>query len=207
SLVCEVNIVPLVQRDTAIGIDFGLKKFAVCSSGEERDNPRHLRKHEKRLIRWQRILSRRKQGGTNWRRAKRKVAMIHEKIMNSRQDFLHQLTTRWIRENQTICLEDLQVEDMLQNERLAKAISEVSWSMCRRMLEYKAKWYGRTISVVAKDYPSSQLCSSCGLRNPDVKSLGLRTWDCPACGVHHDRDRNASMNIEKEGLRLAAMTA
>ncbi|MCD9021052.1 IS200/IS605 family element RNA-guided endonuclease TnpB [Cohnella silvisoli] len=207
SIVCEMDIAPLPKLDTAIGIDFGLKKFAVCSRGEDEINPKHLRKRERRLAHWQRILSRRIPGGANWHRAKRKVAMIHEKIANSRNDFLHQITTRWIRENQTICLEDLQVSDMLQNGRLAKAISEVSWSMCRKMLEYKAKWYGRTISVVAKDYPSSQLCSSCGHRNPEVKELSLREWDCPVCGSHHDRDKNASLNIEKEGLQLAAMTA
>ncbi|MFC5404788.1 IS200/IS605 family element RNA-guided endonuclease TnpB [Cohnella soli] len=207
SVVCEVDIAPLPKLNTAIGIDFGLKKFAVSSRGEETDNPRHLRKQERRLARWQRLLARRKQGGANWHRAKRKIAAIHEKIANSRHDFLHQLTTRWIRDNQTICLEDLQVTYMLQSGNLAKAISEASWSTCRAMLTYKAKWYGRTISVVAKDYPSSQLCSICNHRNPEVKCLSLREWDCPECGTRHDRDRNASVNIEREGLRLAAMTA
>jgi putative transposase len=149
-------------------------------------------------------MARRKQGGAGWQRAKRKVALIHEKLVNSRQDFLHQLTTRWIRENQTICLKALQLSEMLQNGNMAKAIT---WSKCRAMLTYKAKWYGRTISVVGKDYPSSQLCSNCGHRHMAVKSLALRKWDCPVCGSHHDRDKNASLNIEKEGLRLVAITA
>lgn len=204
SILCEVEIEALPQKDHAIGIDLGIKEFAVCSNGEVVANPKHLRKHEKQLARWQRILSRRTRGGSNWHRAKRKVAMIHEKIANCREDFLHQLTTKWIRENQTICLEDLQVSNLLQNHKLAKAISEVSWARCRSMLEYKSTWYGRTVSVVANNFPSSQLCSACGHRNPDVKNLALREWDCPACGVHHDRDQNASINIKKEGLRLVA---
>ena len=204
SILCEVEIDALPKTDNTIGIDLGLKEFAVCSNGEVVTNPKHLRKYEKQLARWQRILARRKRGGSNWNRAKRKVALIHEKIVNCREDFLHQLTTKWIRENQTICLEDLQVSNLMQNHKLAKAISEVSWAKCRTLLEYKAAWYGRTISIVAKNFPSSQLCSACGHRNPDVKNLALRKWTCTTCGVHHDRDYNASINIKEEGLRLVA---
>ena len=130
------------------------------------------------------------------------VACIHEEITNKRNDYLHKVSTGIIKNHDFIGIEDLQVSNMLKNHNLAKAISEVSWSQFRKMLKYKAKWYGKQVVPVSKKFPSSQLCSSCGYRNKDVKTLVLRNWDCPTCGSQHDREMNASRNLEKKAIRL-----
>ena len=211
SILCEEEIMPLPKTDSALGIDLGLESFAILSSGEKIGNSKFLTSLSKTLAKEQKVLSRRgllakKKGiklseSSNYQKQKLKVALLHEKIANQRKDFLHKLSTNLIKNHDVICVEDLASRNLMKNHRLARAIGDASWHEFIRQLQYKADWYGKKVVTISRWFPSSQLCSSCGV-NSGKKALSIREWTCEHCHTHHDRDINASLNILKEGLSL-----
>lgn len=194
---------PMANIGGSIGIDVGIREFYSDSNGNEVNNPKYLEKSMRKLVREQRRLSRKQKGSNNRNKQRVKVALVHEKITNQRNDFLQKQSTMLVRENQIICIEDLNVKGMIRNHKLAKSIASASWSKFFTMLEYKATWYGNDVIKAPTMYPSSQTCSCCGYKNPLVKNLAVRVWECPECHTKHDRDTNASINILNKGLEVA----
>ena len=202
SILVETTVTPHPATDTAVGVDAGITSLVTLSTGEKIANPRHERRDRVRLARAQRALSRKQKGSNNRRRAVRKLARVHARIADRRRDVLHQLSTRLVRENQTVVIEDLAVANMLANHRVARAISDAAWSQLCAMLTYKCRWYGRELVVLDRWVPSSKTCSVCGAVRDELP-LNIREWRC-GCGAVHDRDVNAARNILAAGLAVTA---
>lgn len=201
SILCEEEKQMPPVASGEIGIDLGIKDMAVCSNGERIANPKFLEKGEKHLKYLQRQESRKRKGSNRRRRARLRLSRHHEKVANRRRDYIHKFTVRIVRENQTICIEDLNAKGMQSNHHLAKSIGSVSFSEIARQLEYKCRWNGRGFVKVGRWYASSKTCNNCGHKNTEL-SLNDREWTCPNCGAEIDRDYNAALNILHEGKRI-----
>ncbi|MFF8531861.1 RNA-guided endonuclease InsQ/TnpB family protein [Streptomyces sp. NPDC015532] len=203
SLLCEDTVTPALATTAAVGVDVGISSLVTLSTGEKVTNPKHERCDRARLARAQRDLSRKVKGSNNWAKARVKVARVHVRIADRRRDFLHKLSTRLVRENQTVVIEDLAVRNLLKNGRLARGISDASWTEFRSMLGYKCAWYGRELVVIDRWFPSSKLCGICGTIFGKLP-LHVRNWTCGTCESVHDRDVNAACNILAAGLAASA---
>ncbi|MGW1624664.1 RNA-guided endonuclease InsQ/TnpB family protein [Streptomyces sp. NPDC002172] len=203
SLLCEDSIAPAPTTTAAVGLDAGITSLVTLSTGEKVANPKHERRDRARLARAQRELSRKAKGSANREKARRRVAKVHARIADRRRDFLHKLSTRLVRENQTVVIEDLTIRNLLKNGKLARAISDAAWTELRSMLEYKCAWYGRELVVIDRFFPSSKLCGTCGTVREKLP-LNVREWTCECCGTVHDRDGNAARNILAAGLAASA---
>ena len=202
SLLVEEENKPVKPVNKMIGLDLGLKDLIVDSNGKKYKNHKYLTKSQDKLAKEQRKLSKMVKGSNNRNKQRIKIARLHKHIQNQRNDYLHKLSKSIIDENQVVCIEDLKVKNMMSDSKLARNISDVSWSRLVSMLTYKANWYGRKVIKVPSTYPSSQLCSKCGYKNSITKDLAIRKWVCPECGSIHDRDINAAKNILSKGIEI-----
>ena len=202
SILVEENIETKTKINKSVGIDLGIKSYIVDSNSKEINNPKYLSKSLVKLAIEQRKLSHMKKDSINRNKQRIKVARLHHRIRNQRNDFLHQLSSKYINENQVLVFEDLDIKQMEQDSTLSRVVADASWSKFVSMLEYKGKWYGRDVIKVPTFYPSSQLCSTCGYQNKEIKDLSIRKWVCPKCGTTHSRDHNASINILNKGLDI-----